>query len=134
MIVVPQTGQSSYPCPPPPVLPYITNSIRTAMYNTLQKPHDVHTVRRDNKSHQPYITESIPSTTPTERCRFFATDSHFLRKMKQEKGKRKHVGPKNRKPQLEVKKTKKKTHFDKSPCRNFIFLSSRQTSQDRQES
>ena len=78
------------------------------MYKTLQKPHDVYTVRRDNTSHQPYVTESIPSTTPTGRCRYFATDSHFPRKIKQEKSKRKHVGPKNLKPQLKVKKTKTK--------------------------
>ena len=85
------------------------------MYNTLQKPHDVHTVRRDNTSHQPYVTESIPSTTPTGRCKYFATDSHFSRKMKQEKGKRKHVEPRNLKPQLKVKKQTKKLTLTSFP-------------------
>ena len=56
-----------------PVLPYLTHSIRTARYNTLQKPHNVHTVRRrDNTSHQPNATESIPSTQPTRRRGQFA--------------------------------------------------------------
>jgi len=75
-----------------PVLPYLTHSTRTARYNTLQKPHNVHTVRRrDNTSHQPNATESIPSTTPTGRRGHFAVYL-FPKKNKTRKRQKKTYG------------------------------------------
>ena len=124
--VIAVSKQDSQPTPPPVHL-YITHSIRTARYHTLQKPHNVQSIRRDNSSHQCYATESIFLLHHRQEDAGILQYSHFQRKMKQqEKGKRKHMAPKNLKPQLILKK-KKTTYFDRSPWRNFIFLSSRQT-------
>ena len=101
--------QDSQPTPPPVHL-YITHSIRTARYHTLQKPHNVQSIRSDNSSHQCYATESIFLLHHRQEDAGILQYSHFQRKIKQqEKGKRKHMAPKNLKPQLILKKKKQLT-------------------------